>query len=147
MTKEELIELAEKIPRPSSRTSQEYGKKREILVSNMNKYMMSRPDLNELIGGEKNIPMMIDNHNNHAKFMENLFTNYSSKALVETMCWVLSAYVNHKINLSYWPAQLNGWNKTLKENLDEESFNEIIPTYDYLISNHALFVQLSGVKI
>lgn len=147
MTKEDLIKLAEEIIQPDENSYSEYDKKRESMVSEMNNYMEARKDINDLVGGSKNIPMLKDDNNNQSKFMNNLFKNYSPKALIDTMCWALSAYTNHNFEIAYFPATLNGWSETMKKNLSEKTYDQLIPVYDFLIAHQASFVELSGVQV
>lgn len=104
--------------------------------------MLSRHDLSAMIG-EGNEAMMKDNHNNHALFMESIFTNYNPEVLVETVLWVFKSYRAHGFQVTYWPAQLNAWIKIIEKELSPASCKTILPFYQWLIVNIPAFTELS----
>jgi hypothetical protein len=139
MNKSDLIKSAEKLQLPSQAASNEFEEKRELLAAEMNRLMTSRDDLVQLVG-EGNIPMMKDNHRNHARFMAAVFLDSEPEVLVETVLWVFRAYRSHGFKLTYWPAQLDNWVELFKTHLSAETFNEIYPFYNWMIVNQAVFV-------
>ncbi|MBF0430353.1 MAG: hypothetical protein HQK83_03685 [Fibrobacteria bacterium] len=141
MKKENLIKSAKALSVPGQKAASEYLSKHSVLVAGVNKILSDREDLLQLIG-EGNVGMMLDNHNNHALFLESLFTKYEPEVLVETVTWVFSAYRNHGFHDTYWAAQLNAWLKVLEAELTKESFTEIKPFYDWLIINIPAFATL-----
>ena len=94
MNKEVLLQSAGKINALSPKSLKEYQTKRESLVELMNTQMLARPDIQDMVG-EANMEMMKDNHANHARFMESLFTEYQPEVFVETVLWVFRAYRSH----------------------------------------------------
>lgn len=146
MKREDLIISARKLAQPPASASAEFSKKRELLVSEMNQLMSERKDLIELIG-EGNLSMMIDNHRNHARFMESVFLEYNPEVLVETVLWVFRAYRTHGFKLTYWPAQLDTWIEILQKGLSPESFSAIYPFYNWMIINQPAFATISDTLI
>jgi hypothetical protein len=142
MTKEELIESAKKLSQPTSEAVEEYAQKREHLVAEINRMLMNRKDLTDLIG-EGNELMMKDNHSNHARFMESIFRFYKPEVLVETVLWVFRAYRSHGFHLTYWPAQLNAWVQVLERELTLSSCKSVLPFYNWLIVNIPVFSKLT----
>ena len=108
--------------------------------------MESRSDLNLLIG-ENNFSMMKDNHANHVRFIHSILHNPNAEVLTETVLWVFRAYRNHGFSGSYWAAQLNAWIYILKNELSKESFEQIIPLYEWMQVNIPTFEKLSGQNI
>lgn len=137
-----LVESAGKIPAASKNAVIEYHEKSEFLIASMNKQMSIRPDLDELIG-ENNFEMMKDNHANHVRFIHSVLKFPNAEVLVETILWVFRAYQNHGFSGSYWAAQLNTWFQILKEELTPESYQQIIPLYEWIQVNIPLFEKLS----
>ena len=133
MNKDQIIQSANLLKQPSSKAQEEYESKKGLLVDEVNKSLSERDDIDILIGSN-GMPMMKDNHRNHARFMSNLFKDYSGEVLVDTFIWVLKAYKSHGFNETYWSAQLNSWLDALKENLEEQSFSEISPIYDWILN-------------
>lgn len=146
MTREELLATAEKLPFFSPETVREFAEKRDPLAAEMNRIMVQRPDLTDLIG-EGNQAMMEDNHRNHARFIGSLIQNYSPPVLVETVLWVFRAYRSHGFRLTYWPAQLDTWVELLKRELTPAAYGEIYPLYHWMIIHQPTFVGLSDALI
>lgn len=126
--------------------SGEYLNKSEILVAKMNAVMLSRTDINSLIG-EDNLSMMKDNHANHARFIASVLLHRNDTVLIETVLWVFTAYRSHGFTTNYWAAQLNTWIAVIKEELSAESFREIYPYYEWMLVNIPVFVALSNDKL
>lgn len=146
MDKKILIESAKRLKNVSEMASGEYLNKSEILVAKMNAVMLSRKDIDSLIG-EDNISMMKDNHANHVRFIASVFLHRNDTILIETVIWVFTAYRSHGFTTNYWAAQLNTWITIIKEELSAESFREIYPYYDWMLVNIPVFVALSGDKL
>ncbi|AQQ70681.1 hypothetical protein SMSP2_01038 [Limihaloglobus sulfuriphilus] len=138
MSKSDLLESAKQLRQPSEQAANEYAQKRAKLVSEVDRILISRPDLIRLIG-EGNKAMMQDNHKNHALFMESMFKFYDPQVLVETVLWVFRAYRSHNFHQTYWPAQLNAWLAAMESLLSNKAYDEIVPFYNYLIVNIPVF--------
>ncbi|MBI9058777.1 MAG: hypothetical protein JEZ01_13520 [Labilibaculum sp.] len=134
MTKDLLLESAQKLQQVEEQFLKEYTKKRENLVTLMNQKMQSRADIKELVG-EDNLELMKDNHANHARFLESLFCEYSADVFMETVLWVFKSYSSRGFSSLYWSAQLNTWVELYKEELTKECFAAIYPYYNWMIVN------------
>lgn len=146
MDKNYLLKTANSLKQVSETTANEYDEKTDTLISIINRKMLNRPDINELVG-ENNIAMMKDNHANHVRFMASIFKNYNAEVLVETVLWVFRAYRSHHFSSNYWAAQLNTWLEILKQELSSESFGEIKPYYVWMQTNIPVFVAVSDEKL
>jgi hypothetical protein len=146
MTKEFLLETAQKLKQPTKEATKEFTDKSDALVDQMNVYMLARDDIKGLVG-ENNFEMMKDNHANHARFMESIFSQLDYNVLVDTVLWVFRAYRSHGFSSNYWAAQLNGWMKIFKEALSKKCYKEIIPFYKWMQVNIAVFDALAEEKI
>lgn len=146
MDKENLLESAKKIPAFGEAACEEYTQKQEQLTNKMNRLMLQREDIEQLIG-EGNEQMMQDNHANHARFIASILKNYNPDVLVDTVLWVFRAYRSHQFTTNYWAAQLNTWISVLKEELSPQSYAEIYPLYEWMQVNIPLFVKLSDEKL
>ncbi len=142
MTKEELINEASKLPRPTSEAATEYAAKSEALAGELNQIMGARDDLEALIG-PGNKAMMEDNHRNHARFITSLLTSYQPEVLVNTVLWVFRAYRAHGFGLTYWPAQLDTWITLLRRELSPAAFESIHPLYLFMLIHQPDFVELT----
>lgn len=146
MNKEDLIRTAQQLPSFTESSYTEYTNKLEVMVIEMNSAMLSRPDINELVG-EKNIEMMKDNHNNHAHFIASILKNFNADVLVETILWVFRAYRTRGFHTNYWAAQLNTWKAVITQNLSNEATKNVLPLYNWMQINIPVFTVLSDEKI
>lgn len=137
-----IIQTAEKLKEPSVEAQEAFSRKLETLVAKGNEVMVSRPDLAKLIG-EDNREMAENNNHNFARFMESIFLVYDPNTLVETVLWVFRAYRSHGFKTTYWAANLDIWVTLLKEELNPEYFDEIVPFYKWLIVNIPKFARLT----
>jgi len=146
MNKQELINSASHLNDFSSQAVKEYSGKRDALVSSINETMLNRTDITELVG-EKNIQMMKDNHSNHALFVESFMINPDSNTLVDTVLWVFRSYRSRGFHQNYWSAQLNCWVEIIKQQLSEDSFNDIYPLYKWFTVNIPAFTDMSDKQL
>lgn len=146
MTKDNLLETAKNLKQPSNEALKEFSSKIHILTNKMNELMLARDDINEMVG-EINIEMMKDNHANHSRFMESIFTNYIPEVLVDTVLWVFRAYRSRNFSSTYWAAQLNSWIMVYDKELSEKTYNEIIPFYKWMQVNIPQFNKIAESDI
>lgn len=146
MDRSQLIQSTSILQALSGPSLAEYASKRDSLIAQMNTLMLSRPDIQELVG-ESNIEMMKDNHANHARFMESIFTNFNGDVLADTILWVFRAYRSRNFTTAYWAAQLNTWITLYRQHLSEKCFQEIYPFYNWMQVHIPVFVALSDEKL
>ncbi|MCF8372559.1 MAG: hypothetical protein K9H64_13095 [Bacteroidales bacterium] len=142
MKRETLIETAKNLYAYNETAFEEYRSKKDKMVNLINKHFEERKDLALLIG-EGNFDMMKDNHANHARFIESILKSYDHDVLTETVLWVFRAYRSHGFNTTYWAAQLNAWINILNSELSPESFQALLPIYEWMQVNIPVFNKLS----
>ncbi|MCX8028281.1 MAG: hypothetical protein N3A62_10585 [Thermodesulfovibrionales bacterium] len=142
MTRDYFIESASKIVLPEKRYVEEYAKNKSVLVDEVNKILLNRKDLAKLIGND-NTDMMMNNHLNHAMFIEAILKAFNPQILVETVLWVFRVYKSHGFNDLYWSAQLDAWLEAMKTHLSDETFKAIKPIYEWMIVNLPAMITLS----
>lgn len=147
MEKYYLIKSAEKITKVSEDSIKEYVGKIDMLAAKMNEVMLKRQDIYELIGGEKNLEMMKDNHNNHLRFVASILQTPHPETLVDTVLWVFRAYMSRGFSSTYWAAQINTWIQILKENVSEKTFSETISIYNWFSVNIPHFTIAADEKL
>ena len=135
MEKDALVKSADKIAKVSAASLKEYQNKMELLNAKMNEVMLQRDDILELIGGQKNVSMMKDNHSNHLRFVESILETPNSETLVDTVLWVFRAYMSRGFSSNYWAAQINTWIQLLKENVSQTAYTEILSIYNWFSVN------------
>lgn len=145
--RDKLIKSADRIIRPSVESIENYRELRETAVIKVNKAMELRADIYELIGGEKNISMMRDNHGNHTRFIYSILNEFDSEVLVDTIIWVFRAYRSRGFHTNYWAAQLNTWIDILKNLTDEKTYSEILPIYEWMLVKIPDFTLISDKQI
>lgn len=146
MTKSDLLQTAQVLNQVSEELADEYSSKRDVLVELMNKKMLERLDIKELVG-ENNSDMMKDNHANHARFLESVFYSYSPEVMVDTVLWVFRTYRTRNFSSIYWAAQINSWIEIYKENLSDKCFHAIFPYYKWMQINIPSFNSLAEKDI
>lgn len=132
LSKAHLVDSAAMLVKPTEALVGEYQEKQELLVSEINRRMLSRDDILTLVGSD-NVLMMQDNHHNHVRFMASLLQVYVPEVLVDTILWVFKAYRSHGFHELYWSAQLNTWLAVFKEILSPDAYQEITPLYQWMI--------------
>lgn len=143
MKKEDLIGTATKLKAVSDSTCKEYIEKLDPMVAKVNRLMLESIDI-EYITGSNVESMMKDNHRNHAKFMVSILGNYNPVVLVETILWVFRAYRSHGFHTKYWEVHLNVWIKIISQDLSQESSQQIIPYYIWMLENIPSFVVITN---
>ncbi len=146
MDKAFILKSANKLQQVSPKAAEEYQRKADVLVAEMNLLMLERPEIESLVG-VNNLNMMKDNHANHARFMISVFLNYNAEVLVDTVLWVFRAYRSHGFSTNYWSSQLSTWIPLLKDVLSEETGKEVTPYYEWMLINIPIFVKLSDEKL
>jgi hypothetical protein len=146
MTKADLLKTAQELKQVTEEMAHEFSSKKDLLVELMNKKMLDRKDIVEMVG-ENNIEMMKDNHANHARFLESIFYSFNPDVLVDTVLWVFRAYRSRNFSSTYWAAQLNTWVNIYKENLSEDCFNAVYPYYNWMQINIPAFTSLAEQSI
>ncbi len=125
------LKTAKNIKAISEKALNEFIRNGEKIVAEVNNRMESRSDIVYLLGNESNIQIMRDNHNYHLKFVITIFQSPSPQVLVDTISWVFRSYRARGFHPAYWNAQIDCWIEVFKSLLTQETFNEIIPLYDW----------------
>lgn len=140
MTREYLLAEAHGLKQPSPKSAAEYEAHALRLAAQVSRLLEQRPDILMLIGAD-NLPMMHDNHRNHARFMASMFHAYQPQILLDTVLWVFRAYLAHGFRPAYWPVQLTTWVELFQSELSEQTRREIAPFYRWLIDHQAEFAK------
>lgn len=144
--KQQLLNSAKKLQQPTESATTEFSHKREQLAAKGSQLLSERNNMEKLVG-KGNKQMSEDNNKNFARFMESMFSEYDPNVLVETVLWVFRAYRSHGFQTTYWAANLNIWIEMLKNEMSEETFNELYPFYNWLVVNIPVFVKLTDKDI
>ncbi|MFP4047361.1 MAG: hypothetical protein ACLFT4_06330 [Bacteroidales bacterium] len=142
MDKNHLLETARALKQVKRETAEEYSRKSDELISQINKRMLERAEIKNLVG-EDNLSMMKDNHANHVRFIASILKHYNPEVFIDTILWVFRAYRSHGFSTNYWASQLNTWIEILKEVLSSESYQEVYPYYEWMQVNIPVFVKLT----
>lgn len=141
MTKERLIESAEKLIQPGDQAAIQFEENYAAIAAELNNRMRGRPDVKRLIGPD-NIQMMENNSRNLCRFLASLFRHYEPNVLVETALWAVRTYRGHGFTVAYWPANLDTLAEILKERCDDQIYDELYPFINWLIIHIPLFVEI-----
>jgi hypothetical protein len=146
MNKTDLVKSAQSIYTNNEDCYKAYAEHELVLINEMNKAMLQRADIKELVG-EDNLQMMQDNHANHVRFIASVLKDFNAEVLVETILWVFRAYRSRGFASNYWAAQLNTWMQILKNELPEDAYKKVYPIYDWMQINIPSFVICSDEKL
>ncbi len=147
MDRKELVQTALLLKKASDEAIKELIDSEDRIASLVNENMLSRDDINDLIGGEKNIQMMKDNHNNHLRFIISILRTPNPDVLTDTIRWVFRSYKSRGFHSNYWAAQISTWIAIFKQQLTPKAFSEIYPLYEWLSVNIPSFSDLSDNEI
>jgi methanogenic corrinoid protein MtbC1 len=135
-------EITSNLEKITLKAAEEYNKKMNTLIKEVNENLSQRDDLMQLIGNNP-IKKMKDNHENHAGFMYNSFKVKSEELFINTIIWVYRTYKNHGFSYQYFPVELKAWKSAVNNNLSSENSELIINIYNLMLDNHKLFVKES----
>mgnify|MGYP006281669117 CR=1 FL=1 len=141
LTKLTDLNLSE-LPEISPEATKSYAENRQALVESVNDGLRNRDDLDQLIG-DNPLELMYSNHENHARFMTNVFKLGNYSMMVRTIIWVYKTYHERGFSYDYFPVELESWTEAVKEHLKQENASGITKIYSFLINNHSKFVALS----
>lgn len=117
------------------------------LLDFVNKRILNDPQVDILIGGRKNIQVMIDNHRNHIAFMSMVIKLRSVKLLSDTLPWVYRAYHNQGFSYEYFKIELKLWKEAIISNISEVDCSPLINIYQMMIDNHEKTIEESKKEI
>ena len=145
MERADLVESAGRLGPFAPEVAREYGDRRRRLVASVDRLMLEREDIDELVG-ERNLQMMQDNHNNHAMFIQSILERFDAEVLVDTVLWVFRSYGSRGFHRNYWAAQLNGWLKALEE-LSPATRDAVEPLYRWMVVGIPHFAAVADAEL
>lgn len=134
MTRDELLASARTLPPFQTGAADDYAANRDAMVVGVDRLLLARPDLDDLIG-PGNRALMQDNHRHHAEFIEALLRRYDPEVLTDSVIWVFRTYRARGFQPAYWPVELAAWMTVADHSLASATCNTLIPLYRWL-SDH-----------
>ena len=125
----------------SQRDAGAFSRKRETLVGRMNQNVQGEGKLPGL-DRERVRRELKENHRNHARFMDAVFTLEDPGMLVRTVPWVYRAYIARGLDPEYFPAALKEWVLVMEEELPGEA-DTLLPVYEWMRARHPEWLRLS----
>lgn len=138
----DLILEAEKLPAVKLEAVGAYEAHLQAMVDWVNENLETRPDIHRLIGHNP-LDMMRTNHENHARFMVNVFKYTTYELLVKVVVWVYRTYHAHGFDFDYFPVELAAWKNAVTARLDPSQTQEIADIYQWLMDHHQDFMRLA----
>lgn len=120
----------------------DYEKNSEAMLEMVNEELSNSEGIVDLIEGNS-FDMMRDNHENHVRFMTNVFELDNYKLMVRTVSWVYRTYKNHGFSYDYFPAELEAWMQAVNQHLRPENAKPIEEVYSFLLDNHRKFINMA----
>lgn len=113
-----------------------YTEKKNSILHVLNRKIQAASDLYLIIGGEKNVQTMLDNHRNHVAFLGIVFQLQNFQLLAQTLPWVYRSYHNIGFSYDYFLLELKCWIEAITNEIDHPFSQEIVPVYHWMIENH-----------
>lgn len=142
---EEIIQETRKLSPVSSAAATAYDEVTERLTAEVNRALDSRAGVFDLIG-QNPLEMMHINHQNHSRFMSNVFKLNNFELLARTVPWVYRAYRGHGFSYDYFPIELNTWKDTIEKELGPDRAASILAVYDWLLKMHERMIAVSEAE-
>lgn len=139
---EKLIKEAGKLEKVPPAASLEYVEKKEVLLEDVNKQLTDHPSLHKLIG-QNPLEVMQGNHENHFKFMCNVFIFNDFELLVRTVQWVYRSYHARGFSTDYFPSVVSAYLKGVEKHLEPGNAPSINNIYRWMLEKHQDFIELS----
>lgn len=130
------------LPEIPKEAVEDYRGNSETMLEAVNDDLSSRKDITDLIG-DNSRNKMFENHENHLRFMANIFEFNNYKLMVRTIAWVYRTYHNHGFSYNYFPAELEAWIKAVNGNLKPENAKPIREVYSFALENHRKFIDIA----
>ncbi|HEY9071740.1 MAG TPA: cobalamin-dependent protein [Candidatus Ozemobacteraceae bacterium] len=138
-----LFESAAQLGRLDGKTARAYEERKGVLAERVNQELLADSRLCELIGGLERIPLMMENHRNHALFLASMMTLNAWRLLASTLPWVYQTYLALGFHSSYFPVELGAWKKAIHAELPPSEAGTICHVYDWMLAQHDLLLDLS----
>lgn len=119
-----------------------YRKHLRVLTEQVNETLLSRDDIENLIG-QQPLRIMLDNHRNHGAFMANVFMLNAFELLGKVIPWVYRTYHNLGFSFDYFPVHLRAWKMALQETLPKDTAGPVIAVYDWMLKRHAMIINIA----
>ena len=120
----------------------EYERSQDMLVTEVNRQLSARGDINKLIGSNS-LEVMENNHSNHAKFMVNIFKFQQSHLLLQTLPWVYRSYRARGFSYDYFTVVLEAWLSAVEKYMEPHLAEPLAKVYRWLLDNHEKIIQFS----
>ncbi|MFW6197176.1 MAG: hypothetical protein ACOC5D_07585 [Thermoplasmatota archaeon] len=142
MNKNELIKSAKKLEIPSEKSVSEFSEKKDELAVKQKEMMKENDNLEEVIG-EGNLSVMDDNLENMVDFFHSIFEKYEPQVFVNTVEWVFRSYRSHGFKPEFWRVNLETFMKNMDKELNERTFDELVPFVNWIMDHESDFVDLT----
>jgi hypothetical protein len=128
MTRDELLASARALSPFRTGAADDYAACRDAMVVGVDRLLLARPDLDDLIGPD-NRALMQDNHRHHAEFIEALLRRYDPEVLTDSVLWVFRTYRARGFQPSYWPVEFAAWMTVADHSLAPTTSTTLTPLY------------------
>ncbi len=136
---------AERLPEVPSAAALEYAENKELFVEEVNRELNAHPSLYELLGHNP-LEVMMNNHENHFKFMSNVFIFNNFRLLARTVQWVYRSYHARGFSYDYFPAVVSAYIRAVEKYMDPSNASYINRVYRWILEKHPAFIQLSKAE-
>jgi len=112
-----------------------YHDHRLALTAQVDANFARHPDLGRFLGPNP-FDLLRQNHDNHSKFMDNVFFLGNGRLLQSTIPWVYRAYGAREVAMDYFPAELQAWKEAIDGCIPGREAGPLHAVYDWMLAQH-----------
>lgn len=120
---------------PPAGSALAYHDHRLALTAQVDANFARHPDLGRFLGPNP-FDLLRQNHDNHSKFMDNVFFLGNGRLLQSTIPWVYRAYGAREVAMDYFPAELQAWKEAIDGCIPGREAGPLHAVYDWMLAQH-----------
>lgn len=127
---------------PPAASALAFHEQRVILTALVDAAFAQHPELGHFLG-PNSFDLLRQNHDNHSKFMDNVFFLGNSRLLERTIPWVYRAYGARGVAMDYFPVELQAWKEAITAVITGPAAGPVLAVYDWMLAQHGSMLQLA----
>lgn len=130
-------------PMPPAAAALAYHEQRSALTAQVDAAFARHPELARFLGPNA-FDLLRQNHDNHSKFMDNVFFLGNGRLLERTIPWVYRAYGARGVAMDYFPAELGIWKEAIAAAIPGPAAGPLLAVYDWMLAQHGSMLRVAG---
>lgn len=130
---------------PPAASALAYHGQRLALTARVDDTFAQHADLARFLG-PNSFDLLRQNHDNHSKFMDNVFFLGNGRLLQSPIPWVYRAYGARGVAMDYFPAELRAWNEAIDQCIPGPEAGPLRAVYDWMLAQHGPMLALAASR-